>query len=203
MMLLPLLPLTLAEKLANQLLHADPASSARLQALRGKRLRLTLRELPQPLTLTVVDDGVVFAVHDDNDVDCHIQTALAVLPELRDSANITRLIKADALDIEGDPMLAQRFSALFRDLDIDWQATLASRIGELPAYWLIKRWRQSRRWLTRRMAEQRDWLRDTVVEEKQLLVSAVEFAVFSDDLQALRARLDRLQRRLDSLPAEG
>ena len=45
-------------------------------------------------------------------MDCCISTELGVLPELQDTANLTRLIKADQLDIDGDPMLAQQLVGL-------------------------------------------------------------------------------------------
>src|SRR5690554_3875939 len=108
-MLWTVLPTTAAEALANQLIGLDDASPARLEKLSGKRLRVTLSELGKPFTLQVMSQQLLFSWVDAETVDCHIMTRLAVLPELRDTANITRLIKADALDIEGDPMLAQQF----------------------------------------------------------------------------------------------
>src|SRR5690606_26044993 len=124
-------------------------------------------------------------------VDCHIITRLAVLPELRDTANITRLIKADALDIEGDPMLAQQFAQLFVALDIDWQEQLATRIGDVPAHFLSQAFLRSRSWLQQALADQKAWVRDVLIEEKQLLISQAEFTGFRNDIQQLRARLDK------------
>lgn len=132
-MLWTVLPTSAAEALANHLLGLDGASSARLQKVAGKRLRVTLTELGKPLTLQASEQGVLLSWVDADSVDCHIITRLAVLPELQDSANITRLIKADALDIEGDPMLAQQFSQLFVALDIDWEEQMSQRIGDVSA----------------------------------------------------------------------
>src|SRR5690554_71856 len=120
-MLWTVLPTSALEALANHLLSLDEQSSERFGKIAHQRLRVTLAELGRPFTVQASAQQLIMSWVDDEPVDCHIVTRLAVLPELRDSANITRLIKADALDIEGDPMLAQHFSRLFTELDIDWQ----------------------------------------------------------------------------------
>lgn len=197
-MLWTVLPTAAAEAFANHLLSLDEASPARLQKLADKRLRVTLTELGKPFTLQVMSEALVLSWVDNEAVDCHIITRLAVLPELRDTANITRLIKADALDIEGDPMLAQQFAQLFVALDIDWQEQLSARIGDVPAHFVAQTYARSRQWLEQAMADQQAWVRDVLVEEKQILVSQTEFRGFVDELQQLRARLDKLERALTS-----
>src|SRR5690554_505557 len=167
-MLWTVLPTAGAEAFANHLLNLDAASSQRLQKLADKRLRVTLTELGKPFTLQVMSQQLVFSWVDEDAVDCHIITRLAVLPELRDTANITRLIKADALDIDGDPMLAQQFAQLFVALDIDWEEQLSTRIGDVPAHFVMQAFRQSQKWLEQALADQKMWLRDVLVEEKQL-----------------------------------
>ena len=195
-MLWAMLPTSLLEALLNQLLQLDPQSQQRLQKLVGKRLRLTLDDFAQALTVTIGEQGLWLSWLDQEPVDCAIRTRLAVLPELRDTANITRLIKADLLDIEGDPMLAQALSKLFAELDIDWPEQLSQRLGDVPAQLLVQAWQRSSQWLQQQHQDQRQWLRDALIVEQQLLPSAAEFSLFRSDVQALRARIDRLERQL-------
>ncbi|MDX1705403.1 SCP2 domain-containing protein [Pseudidiomarina sp.] len=195
-MLWTVLPTGAMEALLNQLLGLDAGSRARLQKLQGKRLRVTLGELGKPLTLTATDQQLLLSWIDQEPVDCHIITRLAVLPELRDTANITRLIKADALDIEGDPLLAQGFSKLIADLDIDWPEQLSQRIGDVPAQFVVLAWQRSQRWLHQRRADQEQWVRDVLIEEQRLAPGKQEFAGFSEEVQALRARIDRIEFEL-------
>lgn len=195
-MLWTVLPTSAAEALANHLLSLDSASSARLQKVAGKRLRVTLTELGKPLTLQASEQGVLLSWVDADSVDCHIITRLAVLPELQDSANITRLIKADALDIDGDPMLAQQFSQLFVALDIDWEEQLSQRIGDVPAHFVSQAFRRSQQWLQQRLAEQQQWLADVLIEEKHILVGSQQMAEFKQQVQQLRAQVDKLERAL-------
>lgn len=195
MRLLSLVPLLLIERCLNDLLALDDASEERLQSLQGKRLRVELEELGQPLTAAVHGRQVVLSSADTDSVDCTIRTRLAVLPELQDTANITRLIKADALDIDGDIMLAQQFSQLFLKLDIDWETQLAQRIGDVPAHWLGSVFKRSQSWLKQQTKDQQQWLQEVLVEEKRVLVGKTEFDIFKTQLQELRARIDRLERR--------
>ncbi len=195
-MLWTVLPMQALEGLVNHLMHLDPETPARLQKLNGRRVRVSLKELGKPFTLTVTETGLVLSWIDDGSVDCHIVTELAVLPELRDSANITRLIKADKLDIEGDPMLAQQLSKLLSDLDIDWPEQLSQRIGDVPAQVLVNAFERGRARLKTFQTDSQQWLGDVLVEEKQVLAARAQFIQFQNDLQALRAQLDKLERHL-------
>lgn len=195
-MLWTVLPNQLLEVAAQQLLALDPASRARLEKLAGTRLRVTLREIGKPLTVTVTETSVLVSWIDAEAVDCHIMAEFAVLPELRDSANITRLIKADKLDIEGDPMLAQQLSKLFTELDIDWPEQLSQRIGDIPAQLLVSAFRRGRARFASWQADSEQWVKDALVEEKQLLPAREQFQQFQTEVQALRARIDKLDRQL-------
>ena len=195
MTLLPLLPTVLFEKLANALLKKDAQSPERLRRLAGKRIRLKLKELPFTTTVSVDDAGIYISTADSDDVDCCISTELGVLPELQDTANLTRLIKADQLDIDGDPMLAQQLVGLFKSLDVDWEAELANTLGDAPAHWLMTLWGKSRSHVEKRLEESKRWFKGVVTDEKQLLPTREEFNEFKDNMQQLRAKVERLQRQ--------
>lgn len=195
MTLLPFIPTLLVEKVANNLLHRDPESVERLQRLDGKRLRFHLKELPFEITVSVDTHGVQLSTSDESDVDCRIATEMGVLPELQDTANLTRLIKADLLDIDGDPMLAQQVVSLFKSLNVDWEAELAKTIGDVPAHWLGKLWRRSREQVKTQWQQQQRWVHGVLTEEKKLLPVRAEFDQFKTDLQQLRAQIERLERQ--------
>lgn len=197
MTLLPLMPTVLFEKLANALLKKDVQSSEKLRRLAGKRIRLKLKELPFTTTVSVDEAGVYISTADTDSVDCCISTELGALPELQDTANLTRLIKADQLDIEGDPMLAQQLVGLFKSLDVDWEAELANTVGDAPAHWLMMLWHKSRSHVEQRLEEGKRWLKGVVTDEKQLLPTREEFNEFKDNMQQLRAKVERLQRQCE------
>ncbi|MGQ4277176.1 ubiquinone biosynthesis accessory factor UbiJ [Pseudidiomarina sp. E22-M8] len=195
-MLWTVLPTQVVERFANHILDLDGETPQRLQKLEGRRLRLSLKELGKPLTICVTEHGVRLSWVDDSFVDCHIVTEIAILPELRDSANITRLIKADKLDIDGDPMLAQQLSRLITDLDIDWPEQLSQRVGDVPAQLLVNAFNRGRKRLQRFRVDSRQWVKDALVEEQRLLPARERFSQFQQDMQALRAQIDKLERYL-------
>ena len=188
------LPTVVVEALANHLLRLDDGSVARMQQLADTRVRVTLHELGQPLTMTVTAQEMLLSWVDTDPVDCHVITRMAVLPELRDTANISRLIKASALDMGGDPLIAQRVSRLFTELDIDWEEHLSQQLGDVPAYFLSQAFQRSRAWLQQALHDQQAWMRDVLIEEKQVLVSRTEFELFQQQVQQLRAQFERLER---------
>lgn len=197
---LSLLPWLLLEKLINELLHRDPNSAQRLQKLAGKVLRFDIKELPFELTVCVDEHGLRLTTVSDDESDCWVQTELGVLPELGDSANLTRLIKSGQLDIEGDPMLAQRLVMLVKELEIDWEAELEAKLGVLPTVWLAKAFKQSRARAKTSSAATERWVSGVLIDEKRLLPARAEFEQFKQKLQQLRADVERLERRLKGEP---
>ncbi|MCV5224257.1 SCP2 sterol-binding domain-containing protein, partial [Escherichia coli] len=69
---------------------------------------------------------------------CYLSLNLSVLPELRDQANITRLIKQDKLELEGDIQLAQKFSQLMTDCKPDIEEWLSRVTGDVVAHTLVQ-----------------------------------------------------------------
>lgn len=192
---LSLIPWLVLERVINELLARDPNSAQRLQKLAGNVLRFDIKELPFDLTVVVEQQGIRLSTVATVTADCWLQTEFGVLPELSDSANLTRLIKAGKLDIEGDPMLAQQLVVLVKDLEIDWEAELEAKLGALPAQWISRLWRQSRQQFLQSSAAQQRWLKGVLVEEKRLLPERLEFEQFKQDLQRLRADIERLEQR--------
>ncbi|PYE32326.1 ubiquinone biosynthesis protein UbiJ [Idiomarina fontislapidosi] len=192
-----LIPWMVLERTVNALLQHDPNSSERLQQLAGKHFRFSFKELPFDINIAVHTDGIALSsVDDGGPLDCHVRTELGVLPELSDTANLTRLIKADQLDIDGDPMLAQQLVNLFKALDIDWEAKLAEKLGDGMAHRVSTLFKQSRERFKQHSEVRQRWLKGVLTEEKQVLPNRLEFELFKDDVQALRAQIERLQRKL-------
>ena len=134
--MLPLLPQLLcavAEKTMARLIAMDPHAAGRLSRLHGKQLSFRLREWPVTLVLSANTRGILFNQHDEA-TDCAIATDLASLRLLRDPSQLTRLIKADALQIDGDIQVAQQYSHFFQQLDPDWQQTLSAYVGDAAAH---------------------------------------------------------------------
>ena len=107
----------------NKLLALDPDSQTALQKLKGKRLIIALQELPFEILVVGSQQIDVLCLTSEEEqtdekivegADCYLKTSLWCLPELKDTSQLTQLIKQDKLVLDGDIQVAQAFSQLFR-----------------------------------------------------------------------------------------
>ncbi|MBZ9613671.1 ubiquinone biosynthesis accessory factor UbiJ [Rheinheimera maricola] len=196
--MLPLLPQLLcatAEKAIAQLIAMDPTASSRLTRLAGKQLSFRLKEWPTTLVLGANTQSILFNQHDET-VDCAIQTDLASLRLLRDPSQLTRLIKADALQIDGDIQVAQQYSAFFQQLDPDWQQTLSRYFGDALSHKISSSLQQLHQYLSSKTAALQQMSVELAQDELQLSPTAAEMAQFSSAVSLLAAKADILQQQL-------
>lgn len=189
------------ETLFNNLLKLDENSSARLIPLQGKKLRVTLTELPWPLGF-VFSSKVDVLMEDPKDAspaDCSITLQLGTLNELRDSSQITRLIQEKRLELDGDIHVAQHFSQLIKELDIDWEEHLSRNVGDVAAHNIWSFAKQAKSQIQQGLMHLGNMLKEGVVEEKQLLPHQIEVNKYLEDVSLLRGDVGRLEARIESL----
>ena len=137
---LPLLTATI-ETALNKVLSLDPDAAAKLSQLQGKRLVVELDDLKQRFALVFSCKVDVLALADApgpaGDDECVIKTRLSVLPSLRDTSQLTRLIKSGELEVNGELAIAQAFSGLLQSLNIDLEEQLAIRTNDVIAHELF------------------------------------------------------------------
>lgn len=185
---------SLVERALNSALQADPDAPRRLRAVRGRTFRLTLSELPWPLTLTFCADKVLLMGSEYEAVDGEVITSLPVLAELRDASKVTAAIHRGDLTLHGDPVLAQQASQVIAGLQIDWENVFCEHFGDVPGYWMTQGFRKLRHWLPS-VESWKSWLNETVRDEKRLVVGHMEYALYCEDMQALERRVAQLERK--------
>jgi ubiquinone biosynthesis accessory factor UbiJ len=199
--MLPLLPqlfCAVAEKAMAKIIAMDPHAVARLSRLAGKQMSFRLREWPVTMVLCASKYGLLFNQHDDA-VDCAIKTDLASLRLLRDPSQLTRLIKADALQIDGDIQVAQQYSSFFQQLDPDWQHTLSGYIGDAAAHKLARSLQQAQQYISVKAAELQQQSAELAQDELKLSPTALEMAQFSHAVSQLAARIEVLQQQMQAV----
>ncbi|WP_018984699.1 ubiquinone biosynthesis accessory factor UbiJ [Salinimonas chungwhensis] len=196
-----------AETLLNRLIALDEDSAQRLVPLAGKRLSVFIEQLPVGITLVFSTRIDVLAephsfedvcVHQDGE-SCFIKTSLDVLPSLTQTSQITRLIRADKLQLQGELSIAQQTAALFQQLDIDWEEQLARYTGDVPAHEAFasaQKFRQQFAAFGRRLQA---GLGNALTEEKDIAVSKLAVMHFNDEVDALRDDVQRFEARLSLL----
>ncbi|MDX1390946.1 MAG: SCP2 sterol-binding domain-containing protein [Rheinheimera sp.] len=199
--MLPLLPqliCAVAEKLMARLIAMDPQAHARLARLGTKQLSFKLKEWPSTLVLSATAHGILFN-NSDQPVDCAISTDLASVRLLRDPSQLTRLIKADALQIDGDIQVAQQYSRFFAELDPDWQQSLSAYVGDAPAHKISRSLQQLQRYLHEKASLLQQHTVQLAQDELALTPTALEMSQFSHAVSQLAAKVEVVQQQLNNL----
>ncbi|MCW8109289.1 SCP2 sterol-binding domain-containing protein [Alteromonas ponticola] len=206
---MPALPMLsgVLETLINQVLAFDPDSHQRLAKLNHACLSIFIDGFPEGVTMHFADKVEVnierepFAQLAQNlpPRHCCIKTHLGVLPELKETSQLTRLIQQNKLYLEGDINVAQQVSALFRELDIDWEEQVAKYTGDVIAHQAFSVLHGLFDAASEFTHKGQRVLANTIVEEKELAAHKLAVMHFCDEVSALRNDVERFEVRLKQL----
>jgi len=166
--------------------------------LEQKTLTLELSELDSPMSFTVVENKMlVNAVIDRSD--CIIRTSLQTLKKLKAEQQLTTLIKQGELDVVGDIKIAQQFSALAEQLEIDWQSELAKQIGDVPTHKLLHFGNKITKKVNHTLKQLENDVGEYVVHEKRLVVTDSQVSSFNQSVNQVSSQVEKLSTRLNQL----
>lgn len=196
--LLPQLLLSIAEPMLNKIISLDPDATARLQPLQGRQLAVELTDLKLRLVFTAQANGIWLNQHQEK-VDCAVITNLQSLRELKDPSQLTRLIRENALDIEGDLQHLQQFNQFFARLNPDWVEHLSGYVGDAAAHKLALLFQQCQQLLQAKLDQTGLVITELAQDELQLSPHHSELQHFSQQVHQLEARTEQLARQLASI----
>ncbi|WP_281545951.1 SCP2 domain-containing protein [Grimontia sp. SpTr1] len=196
---MPLDPLVTAvvETSLNTLLKQDVESQRRLARLKGKVLRVRLTDINKQLVFVFSQQIDVLADF-EGDADCDLALAISVAPQLKDKANLTKLIKEDKLHLDGDIDVAQQFSNLLNGLNPDIAEWLSHYTGDVVAHTLVRGAQQGLALLKQMTERNQRYVGELVVEEWRLAPGALEVAYFADQVDDVQSQASRLSARLEA-----
>ncbi|MGI9832914.1 SCP2 domain-containing protein [Vibrio vulnificus] len=197
---MPFEPLITAviETSLNVLVKDNPDLEKRLLRLKGQVIQVHLQELNKTLTFIFSQQIDVLANY-EGQPDCYLSLKLAVLPELREQANITKLIKQDKLILEGDIQLAQKFAQLITDAIPDVEEWVSRVTGDVVAHSLAQGVKNVGGFVGRQAKKQQHHLAQVITEEWRLAPGPLEVAYFCDQVDEVKSELARLEARLQKL----
>ncbi|WP_318470060.1 ubiquinone biosynthesis accessory factor UbiJ [Photobacterium leiognathi] len=186
------------ETALNQLIKDDADSQRRLTRLRGKVISVKLNEFNKTMYFVFSHQIDVLAGF-EGEVDCQLALSLSVLPELRQQANLTQLIKADKLALDGDLQLAQHFSSLLSGLKPDFEDKLSEYTGDVVAHTLVSSVKSGSRFIRQGIKNRQRDLAEVITEEWRLLPQPLEMMHFCDQVDDLKSDVARFEARLNQL----
>ena len=191
-------PLTeLAESALNRALKLDPSARAALLAQLDSPLGIVVEPPGVALSLARSGDSIRLEVNDAATPPTMVRgTPLALLSlAMGDRAPLEQ----GRLIIAGEEHRVVELTRILADLDPDLESALAGIMGDVPAHLLGRRLRQALAWTSQAHGALVANLEDYVHEEAGVVPPRNEAEVVFDDIQALRARSDSLESRIDTL----
>lgn len=178
----------------NRLLAMDPEVAARFGALSGRSLAIALRG--PDITLYLEPNGEQLRVTDR--IEAEPAATLSATP-----LDLARQLGSDdwARDIElrGDVAYAQRFHAIFRALEFDWEEQLSRLVGDVAAHQMGNLARGALSWGSQAADSLSRATADYLQEEARDLPAPAEVERFMEAVDTLRGDCDRLAARVARL----
>lgn len=191
------------ESALNKVLSLDPDATAKLSRLQGKRLVIELEDLKQRFALVFSSKVDLLALSESPtavaDGECIIKTRLSVLPRLRDTSQLTQLIKSGELEVNGELAIAQDVSALLQSLNIDLEELLAVKTNDVFAHELFALVGKAHTQLKVIGSKAEAIVGSALTDEKQLAAHKLAVLHFSDQVSSLRDDTERFEARLNKL----
>ncbi len=183
----------------NRYIASDQERAAGLDQIKGKLIRLTIREIDKTLSLRVEHRYLKEVSDGDVNPDVDISVSLKILPEFLLGADQDKLIKNGGIEIKGDAHIASVFQNTLREIEIDWEELLSKYTGDAVAY-QVGRGVEAVHTLGRHLRENmRQDIRDYLQDNIQASVTQDEVDQFIQDVDSVRAKTDRLEARLNRL----
>lgn len=197
---MPFEPLVTAaiETTLNTLIQDDPELVRRLSRLKGQVIQVHLKEFNKTLTFIFSQQIDVLAAY-EGESNCYLSLNVSILPELREQANITQLIKQDKLVLEGDIQLAQKFAQLITDCKPDVEEWLSRLTGDVLAHALVQGVKDIGQALQSQRSKHQNHLSQVLTEEWCLLPCSLEVAYFCDQVDDLNSQAARIEAKIQHL----
>ena len=198
----------LLETSLNKLVSLDPKGREKMVALTDCRLSVFLQSTPIQLSLFFSANHIdVLAELQDFDAlisdlapnHCVIKTSVDVLPLLRDSSQLTALIRQGKLAVEGELSVAQRVSELAQSIDIDWEEEFAKKTSDVFAHQTFSLAKQAVSHGAQALGRIQTMLANGALEEKPIAAHKLAVIHFNDQVATLRDDVARFEARLAKL----
>ncbi|TGN40601.1 ubiquinone biosynthesis accessory factor UbiJ [Marinobacter confluentis] len=188
------------ERGLNRALALDPAGRKALMAALSGPIQFTLEA---PLNLTM---GLVPA---ENRVQVVSQPPQAPALELTGrpmafaalATGDDQVFSQGRIRVVGDMALAHQFQRAIDQLDPDWEAAMAERIGDVPAHFLGQRLRGTIKWSRQAFQSLNANVEEYIHEESRSLPGRRELEATFEDIDQVSLRVERLDARIRQIEA--
>ena len=192
------------ETAVNQALQYDPATRLAIEELEGKVLAIESTLPPLSFYILHNQGSILLRSEYDDEPDTRLKgSAIDLLSVavggLTSDAPSRSSFFGTGVEMHGDSALLSRVQTILKNLEVDWEAALATLIGDVPAHLIGKQLRAFKHWQSDATNRASDVITGFQQEEVQLTPSRNECDAFYQDVQYLRKEVDRAEARLNRL----
>ena len=203
-MQIPLPFLSAIETAFNAWLKLDGETLSRFAELDGKIIRFHITGLDLNLYFLPATSGIqVLGSYPDEEqggiVDATIHGSPIALIRLSTSDNAGETMLKSDVEIEGDMHVAEKFSAILRDVNIDWEELLSKLVGDIVAHQAGQATRNVTGWLKDTREAMQQNTAEYLSEESGLAPAEAEINEFVEQVDDIRMDVDRLEARIKLL----
>lgn len=192
------LPTILLDRIAaliNKVLSLDEEASASLEEFNGKVFQIDFLSTGIEIFILPQTDKIVLRRQHEAKADVLIRGTPAALLAIMSSAKIG----IGDVEIRGNVGLAQRFHALLKGIDIDWEEYLAQFSGDIFAHKIAAMARDMHQFTKNSLRTIGLDIYEYLHYEKNILVDELELDKFNHQVDTLRDDVQRLQTRVTRL----
>jgi len=183
----------------NKYLQLDPEALPRFAVLEGKIIEVEVTGLNQHLFLFPSADGFMVLMAFDGDADATISGSPLALARLGMADDPRDQLFAGEVEIKGDTRVANQFSKLLSQLNIDWEELLAQNVGDIAAHKMGNIFKDMGQWIKRSSQSVNLDAGEYLQEEIHLSPANAELRNFIQQVDEVRESADRLAARIELL----
>ena len=196
--------LSAVETAINAWLKLDEEALPRLTELDGKIIRLHITGLDFNLYFFPSASGIQIlgnypSEEDGGVVDATIHGSPMALIRLGTSSNAGETLLKSDVEIDGDMHVAEKFSAILKDVDIDWEELLSKLVGDIIAHQAGQVARGASSWFTETVEAMKLNTGEYISEEAKLSPADAEIRDHLEQVDDVRMGVDRLEARINLL----
>ena len=182
----------------NSALAHDEVSLRALGELSGTKVQI-ISHSPQ-FTIYLKIDADQITLSNEGDIEQTITLSgslLALVSGLFDADEISTLY-GTGITANGDTGVLKKLNKLMTGLNIDWEAAIGKLIGPMPAHLVTNAVSKIRPAISKNRRRICEIAIEVAQEEFRLTPTKVEFNNFSEEIQLLSSRVDRLEAHFNS-----
>jgi ubiquinone biosynthesis protein UbiJ len=186
-------------KSLNRYLDCDPENAQQLASIENKKISIHLREFEKSVMFHVDHLRLQACQTDAVPADVTIDVSLKVLPDFFLGVDQTQLMKSGGIEINGDAHIASVLQNTFRAIEIDWEEILSNYVGDTVAHQVGVGVRKITEIFAEKKATVQLDVRDYLQDNLQVVPTREEIDEFINEVDKVRAHLDRLEARVNRL----